>query len=226
MDKQIMMCPRRLAVLAGAFIVTASSILGLFAAYPLATDDAGTVKLNSYELEAGYDNCRDENKLLNQSCGISFKHGITEKMDIGLSVPLQVSPVKEERLGEASIILKFSLVRDILAASFSNELGGKDYFLNAIYTKEFPSVIFNLNAGYLSTGDETVKGTGTYGASFEIPIKKFEVAGEVHGQEGGTGNGLVGLRYRISESIFVATGFSRLFDSNTNKVTAGFHSEF
>ncbi|MEI8218397.1 MAG: hypothetical protein WCG51_05055, partial [Elusimicrobiota bacterium] len=186
-----------------AVVAATGGINGVYGAYPLATDDAGIVKTNFYELEAGYDNCRGENVLLNQSCGISFKHGLTEKMDIGLSVPVQIDPVKEDRLGESALTLKFSLIREMLAFSFSNAFGEKDYFINAIFTKEFSSVIVNVNAGYLSTGDETVKGTGTHSVSLEIPIKRYEVVGEVQGQEGGIGNCLLGLRYRITDSFFV-----------------------
>lgn len=197
-----------------------------YTAYPLATDDAGTVKKDSYELEAGYNNCKDENDLINKSCGVSFKHGICEKMDIGLSFPYQVEPAVEEHLGKASVGFKFSLVKNILALAFSNELGEKDYFLNAIYTREFSSLKFNLNGGYLSTGDETVKGNGTFGFSVEFPWKSFDIIGEVQGQEGGTGNGLAGARYRLTDTFFIAVGVSKAFTSDENKLTAGFHFEF
>jgi hypothetical protein len=214
-------------VVSAVLFLVIGSALGLFAAYPLATDDAGSiVGLNSYELEIGYDNCRDENELINHTCGISFKHGITEKMDIGLSIPFQLDPSREESLGEASLTLKFSLIKDMLAFSFSNESGEKDYFLNAVCTKDFKSVVLNLNAGYLSSGDETVRGYGTYGVSLEKPFGKFDLVGELQGQEGGSGNWLAGLRYWVTESFFVAAGFSRAFDSNTNRGTTGFHFEF
>lgn len=214
-----------LAMLAAVLAVTEPART-VFAAYPLATDDAGIVRQGSYELEVGYDNCRDENELVNQTCGISFKHGITGKMDIGLSVPFQVDPADEDRLGASALTLKFSLIEDMLAFSYSNETGEKDYFVNAIFTKEFSSAKVNLNAGYLSAGDETVKGVGAYGVSLEVPVKKFEAVGEAQGQEGGEGSCLAGLRYRVSDNFFVAAGFSRQFTRNTNRGTAGFHLEF
>ena len=196
------------------------------AAYPLATDDAGTVKVSGYELEAGYDNCKDGNDLINKTCGVSFKHGVTDKMDIGLSLPYKVDPAANENMGAATFSFKFALVKDMLALSFANELGEKDYFVNAIYTKEFSFVRCNLNAGYLSTGDETVKGRGSYGISAEYLIKSFEIVGEIQGQEEGTGNGLAGLRYRIIDTFFVAAGVSKAFSTDENKLTAGFHFEF
>jgi len=199
---------------------------GAFAAYPLATDDAGTVSQNSFELEAGYDSAKDVEDLSNQSSALSFKHGVTEKMDLGIALPYQIHPAGEEKMGAASLALKFSLVRDVAALSLSNELGEKEYFLNAIYTRRFPAVKLHVNAGYLSTGDETVKGAGTYGLALEYPAGKFEAVGEAQGQEGGEGSALFGLRYRIKEPLFVAGGLARDFKSGHTRLTAGLHFEF
>lgn len=211
---------------AGAVILLAVVVNSGFAAYPLATDDAGTLAVGGYEFEAGYDNCKDENELINRNCGVSFKHGITEKMDLGISFPWQVEPVKEENMGAAALTLKFALVKDMVAVTFTNEFGEKGYFVNAIYSKEFPVVVCNLNAGYCSSGDETVRGSCSCGASAEFPVKRFDIVAEVQGQEGGNGSGLAGLRCRITDAFFVAAGASKAFTTDENKVTGGFHFEF
>jgi hypothetical protein len=208
------------------FVMLAGFSKGLFAAFPLATDDAGVVAIDTYELEVNYNHCTDEMELLSHSCGISFKSGLTKKIDLGLSLPYQVDPIVEDNLGGASIAFKFSLINDILAVTFSNELGEKDYFINGIYTKEFSGFNVHLNAGYLSTGDEAEKGRATYGIAAEVPLGKFEVVGEIQGQEAGAGNGLAGLRYKISDTFFVGAGFSRTFNTNVNNGTAGLHYEF
>jgi hypothetical protein len=209
-----------------AIITILLSGMKTYAAYPLSTDDAGTVKQSLYELEASYVNYSCENEMKNHSSSISFKHGLTNKMDIGILFPYQIDPVKEERFGEASVSAKFSLIKDVLAATFSNELGEKDYFINVIFTKELSLISCNLNMGYISTGDENEKGRGLYGFSLQYPFDKYEAVGEIQGQEGGCGNCLLGIRRRISESLFIASGISRVFESNTDRVTAGFHLEF
>lgn len=197
-----------------------------FAAYPLATDDAGTVNQNSFELEAGYDNSKDHDNLANQATAFSFKHGVTERLDVGITVPYRIRPSSDERMGAASMAFKFSLVKDVVAMTFSNELGEKAYFLSAIYTKEFPGIKLNINAGYLSTGDETKKGTGSYGLALEYPMGKFEAVGEVQEQEGGEGNALLGLRCHIKDPLFIAAGVGRDFESGNYCFNAGLHFEF
>lgn len=198
----------------------------VFAAYPLATDDAGTVSHNSFELEAGYDNSMDHDNLTSQASAFSFKHGVTERLDVGIAVPYQIKPSRDERMGAASMVFKFSLVKDAVAMTFSNELGEKAYFLNAIYTKEFPGIKLNFNAGYLSTGDESKKGTGSYGLALAYPMGKYEAVGEVQGQDGGEGNALLGLRYHIRKPLFIATGVGRDLGSGNYCFNAGFHFEF
>ncbi|OGS02335.1 MAG: hypothetical protein A2204_02445 [Elusimicrobia bacterium RIFOXYA1_FULL_47_7] len=198
----------------------------VFAGHPLVTDDAGVVPREAYELEVGYESSRDASDLIDNNAGISFKHGITEKMDIGFSMPYHVDPAETENLGPVSVGAKFSLIKDTLALSLANELGAKDYYINAIYSREIAAVKCSLNAGYLSTGDAAVKGIGSYGVSAELPVGKFDILCELQAQEGGSGNGLAGLRYHLLENIFVAAGFSKDFQTTANKLTLGSHLEF
>lgn len=199
---------------------------GAFAAYPLATDDAGTVQHNSHELEASYDTFKDETDSSSQNLGVSFKHGITDKFDIGFSFPCRLHPGVVERVGEASLGLKFSLVKDLLAFSVTNELGKKEYFLNGIFSREFGALKTHMNAGYLSTGDEDKKGLASYGLAAEYPLNKYEAVAELKGEEGGAAFFLLGLRCKLKESLFISAGAARHLEAGRYRFTGGFHLEF
>jgi len=205
---------------------TRVAISAMLLPFVFVTDDAGTVKKDGYELEVGYDTCKDESELINKTCGVSFKHGVTDRMDIGFAIPYRVDPALPENAGAVVFDAKFSLIKELLAISLSNELGEKEYFVNAICTKCISVVRCSINAGYLSSGDETVRGIGSYGAAFEVPLQEFDIVGEVQGQEGGGGNGLVGVRYHLFDNFFTAAGISKDFQTDADKVTAGFHLEF
>ncbi len=213
------------AALLGGLLLAAPSGRA-FAAYPLATDDAGTVKRDSCELEASYDDYRDEADLASRAGGLSFKHGVTDRMDIGLSLPYRFRPETEGRVGAASLALKFSLVPDRLAFSVSNELGEKEYFLNGILSGEFGALKAHLNAGYLSSGDETTAGSASFGIAAEYPLSRYAAVAELRSEEGGSGEALLGLRYALREGLFVSAGGARRLEAARYRFTCGFHMEF
>lgn len=197
-----------------------------FAAYPLATDDAGTVRPSSFELEASYETFKDAAGPRSQDLGVSFKHGITDRFDIGFSFPCRLHPGVAERVGEASLGLKFSLVKDLLAFTVANELGEKEYSLNGIFSKEFGALKTHLNAGYLSTGEEDRKGAASYGLAAEYPLKDYGAVAELKGEEGGAGFFLLGLRCRLMEAFFISAGAARALEADRYRFTGGFHFEF
>lgn len=108
---------------------------GTEAARPFATDDAGTVAPVGYELEPGYDFWEDEGAF-----GLGFKHGLTEKMDIGIGFGYCLIPESNRDFSTAEICLKYGLISELFAVSFVTSLG--DYsFCNRNRTK----------CGYLET---------------------------------------------------------------------------
>jgi len=205
------------------FIVCLYSIS--FAAHPLTTDDIETVEVGKYELEFGYDNCKAGDESRNHSCGLCLKQGITEKMDIGISLPYQIEPKSEERLGKVTLGLKFLLIKDLIAFSINNELGSKEYFINGIVSKEISPVTAHFNLGYKATGDENVKGKIIFSFAFEYPIEKIDLVGETIGEEIGFLNYLLGIRYKIIETIFVDLAYGNSFRKSDEKISFGFHIE-
>lgn len=203
------------------FVVTA-----VFAAHPLTTDDIGTVDKDEYEIEVGYDNCKEEDILRNHSCGLSLKHGITEKMDIGISFPYQIEPKPEEPFGTTTLGFKFLLLKDIFALTVNNELGSREYFINGIFTREIKSVTVHANIGYMASGDETISGETIYSSAAEYPLAKINVVGEIIGEKTGIQNWLAGLRYKIGDVSAISCAYGNGFRASNEKIIFGFHSEF
>lgn len=198
----------------------------LFAARPLSTDDAGTVEQGKYELEFGYNACKKTDEPKEQTCELSFKHGITEKMDFGLSVPYRIEPQLTERLGSCSVSVKFQILKDIFSFTANNELGSKAYSINTIFSYEFDFITLHFNLGYNATGDEETEGTVSYSTAFEKTFGKIDIVGEVLGDRVGFQDYLFGLRYNLFNSLAVDIGYGNNFRELNEKLTSGLHFEF
>ncbi len=198
-----------------------------FAAHPLTTDDIGTVEVGKYELEIGYDNCKNQGELRNHSCGLSLKHGISRKLDIGISFPYQIEPKPAERLGRVSLSFKFLLIEEFFAFTLSNELGSEEYLINGILTHGVSSWVVHFNLGYQATGDENTKGEMLYSSALEYsPMNKIDFVGEVLGEETGFQNWLLGMRCKISDVCFFDIAYGSGFRETNEKIAFGFHTEF
>jgi len=209
----------------GSFLVLFFPVTIAFAAHPLTTDDIGTVDIGKYELELSYDNCKGTESR-NQSFGLSLKHGLTEKMDIGISFPYQIKPKPAEPFGNIAVGIKFLLLKDISALTVNNELGSSEYFINGIFTREINPITVHANIGYASSGDKNKKGEISYSSAFEYSFPRIDLVGEVLGDKEGFRDYLLGLRYKISEGVFVDCAYENGFKNTENKVSFGFHMEF
>jgi hypothetical protein len=193
------------------------------AARPFATDDAGTVPAGGYELEAGYDWGEEEGVF-----GVGFKHGLTEKMDIGVGFGYRIETEPENSFTPAELSLKFALIPDLLAVSFAHEFGDDSaYTLNSSMTKIFGPVEVSANLGYEATGDEE-DGLTIYALSLILASgENFDIGAELLGDEDDLQNLLIGARYHIKEGFSIDAGFSKgIGDDIDDMVTAGFHYEF
>lgn len=189
----------------------------LYGARPFVTDDAGTVPSAGYELEVGYDFWEDEGTF-----GIGFKHGLTEKMDIGIGFGYNVITEPQRDFGGAELCLKYSFVPDMIAASFTTEFNASEYALNGIFTRGLGGLEFDVNFGY-STADSSI----TFGLACIYVIEKFGFGVESSGNKDGLENWLGGMRYDIMEGFAVDLGISGGFEENNgNVITIGLHYEF
>ena len=190
-------------------------------ARPLSTDDAGTVSAGDYELELGYDFGQDEGAF-----GLGFKHGLTQKMDIGVGFGYTVASEPKNRLTATELCLKYALVSDLLSASITNELGTSGYDINTILTKVFESIEVDANFGYSATGDTTA-GAMFYALAMIAGFEKFDIGAETSGDKDGLQNWLVGGRYKLREGLNLDVGVSGGFKTDGAIIgTAGLHYEF
>lgn len=195
---------------------TMGFIAVLYAARPFATDDAGTVAPSGYELEIGYDFWEDEGAF-----GLGFKHGLTEKMDIGVGFGYYLVPEEIRDFSNADFCLKYALIPDVFSASFTTSFGDYPFCLNGILTRFFGQTEINANLGY-SIGDSTI----TYALATIYDTDRFDVGMEASGDKNGLQNWLIGGRYRIFKGFAFDLGFSSDYKMELKTATLGIHYEF
>ena len=113
-----------------------------WAARPFVTDDAGTAPKGGFEAELGTESWSDA-----ADFGVGLKHGITSRMDLGVSGGYALFPRADRSVAPAGLSFKFALVPDFLSAGFSTELGSAAYSVNGIASKTFGDFGVNLNLG-------------------------------------------------------------------------------
>ncbi len=186
-----------------------------FGARPFGTDDAGTVSSGAYELELGYDLWSEIGTL-----GLGFKHGLTGKMDIGIGFGFNLVTVPKNSFTPSELCLKYALLPDLFATSFTAEIGGSSYALNGILTRCFGPVEFDANFGYV-TGDSSIN----YAGAIIYSIGNLAIGGEVLGDKE-TQSFLIGGRWRMKEGLMVDAGFTGDLDFEEKIATFGLHYEF
>lgn len=201
-------------------------VVEIYAARPLINDDAGVVEKGNYELEFGYERCKLINLPEEHKCCLSLKHGLTEKMDLGISLPYQIEPEQNEKFGFATVGIKWSLWKDLFAFTFSNELGSRGYALNTVLSKDFGLFSGHLNFGYNASGNVEEKGKLSYGCALEYPVRKVDLVAELVGNDEGLQDWLFGGRYKLKDRVAIDLGYICGFKEEKNNLTFGFHFGF
>jgi hypothetical protein len=192
---------------------------GLFGARPFTIDDAGTVAQGGFELESGLDYWDEQGVI-----GVSFKHGLTPKMDLGIGFgyTLMAEPEPENRFSGVEMCLKYNLMPDFISASMTTAFQPDAYVLNGIITRCFGDLEFNGNLGF-----NIANNTITYGGAIIYDfIEKLHIGIEASGDKDGLGTWLIGANYSVLEVVNIDCGFMSDFDMESKTVTFGFHAEF
>jgi hypothetical protein len=174
-------------------VAVAVAICPVWAARPLATDDAGTVEKGKYETELSFDHCQNRPDGTCQSPGIQLKHGLTDRMDIGFAVGHDtdkdadgntvawgMSPLA---VGIKAALLKEHKTLPDLSISVGFESGASEWSVNGIASKDIACVVVHFNLGYESAGAPLVRGEYTMGLAAEYTVlKKVRVCAELNSE--------------------------------------------
>jgi hypothetical protein len=195
-----------------------------FAARPLTTEDAYTVKEGEFQVEAGFDFTRQDNHDKEYFPYSTLTYGLFERMDIGIrSGYLFIDPAEGKKVNgynDTPLRVKYrffdqkdwipsSAVSGTLitpTASKSKGLGsGKvDFIISTIFTWNLSKRWqLNTNLGYTFTGENHVNDELNYSIAGQFLLSdKWALVGEIVGVNNFNGNkrddpisGLVGIQY-------------------------------
>jgi hypothetical protein len=156
-------------------LIGSISLSAVYGARPFITDDAGTVEERKFEVEITGNYWKDASTI-----GGSIKHGITERMDLGVCVDHCYLPEDERAFSGENISIKFALIPDLLSLSFGAEFGSNDYAANGILSKSFGSFEGHLNLGYEVEGSLN-KGFITYSTACVFTVGRAGLGVEIGG---------------------------------------------
>ncbi len=210
----------------------------LFAGRPLTTDDAETVEKGKFELEIGYDWIKNSDNTKNQEMGISLKGGLTDWMDLGISVPFIIEEEnnKLNEWGKIEIGAKFSILKEkeknpgisfTISGTPKPDEGDKIYGVNLILSKGFEKMAFHINTGTYSLKTASGnKNVFTYSGAIEYNIlEKLNLVGEIAGEinDEKPVEILTGINYKLNENLIFDLGFAKGLNDNTPdwRITAG-----
>jgi hypothetical protein len=196
----------------GTMVIAGSALMvQTFAARPFVVDDAGTVEPGKFEFELAADYWQDK-----LSPSTVFKHGVTERMDIGICLGYCQAPYHEQGISAAGLGLKFALVPDLLTASFGAEFGSANYTTLALLTKQVGPVELDANLGFEATVDHQNDVDLRYGVAAVVPIKRFAFGAEFMGTQEIFDWWQVGGRFSITEWFTIDCGLGGDFQADVD----------
>lgn len=189
---------------------------GARAARPFATDDAGTVAPGTFETELGSESWSDKGAF-----SLGLKHGLTERMDLGISAGWAAWPEAERRFENAELSAKYALVPELLSMSFATALGTSEYSLNGILSKGFGDLGVNLNVGGDFAGGERHADL-SWGVNPNCALGSLSLGAQVRGDQRAAQDWKVGGQLRPVESFAIDLGIGSTIASDPDwSVTAG-----
>lgn len=186
-------------------------------ARPFITDDAGTVTPETFELEVAADYWRQE-----AAVGLSFKHGITKHMDMGVAFGRCILPQDERGYDMAELTLKFGLIPDRFATSFGGTFGDPCYTALLIFSQPMLFTTLHLNGGYSAVGNGT-EGFLTFCGALTAEVNRYTCGVELGGTKTALDWWQLGSRFVCTEWFSVDVGIGGTFSEDVfSTITTGF----
>lgn len=175
---------------------------------PFKTDDAGTVPSGCFELETAVDYWRDK-----AAPGFSLAHGVTNRMDLGVSFGRCLLPHGEHGYDGLHVGLKCALVPDLLAASFCGTFSDPSYGGSLIMSKPFPFFSLHAAIGFEATAatDDADLTCGIAGVS---SFGRLSAGLEINGTQKGPDWLQAALLYEAAPWLIIDFGLGGHFRSS------------
>jgi len=195
-------------------VIVVGCLAPAWAARPLITDDAGTLEKGRIETELSFDYCRYRTQGTCHSPGLAIKHGLTDRLDIGLTfshstdkdaegntVSWGMSPLE---IGFKMAVLKEHRTLPDISLSVGYETGETEYGLNLIFSREYGHLGMHYNLGYNSPGEAMIRGSLATSLSAEYTFGgKYRVCGELNSEIIDDGSEVLGSSGLIGGSAFI-----------------------
>ena len=189
-----------------------------FAFRPFITDDAGTVVPSTFELETSADYWHDK-----AAFGLCLKHGVTQRMDIGVSFGKCMLPEDASGYDPAELSIKFNFIPDRLSASFGGSFGDPCYSALLIYSQPIALFSLHANLGYSAIGADK-EGFLTYALAWIAEIGRCAFGPEFGGTHESVDWWQAGCQVGITDwcAVDVALGGNFKRDIDWNAATGLF----
>jgi hypothetical protein len=190
--------------------------LSLWAARPFITDDAGTVEQFGFELECTSDYWKDLALF-----GATLKHGLTDRMDLGVAFGYLTAPLRMKAAQPLEISLKYNFIPEHLSVSATGVFASATYIINAIYSHDFKVLSGHANLGFEATG-ESRDVILTYGLAAVFKIGITAIGAELGGADKDLNWWQIGAQLNLWDWLAFDSGLGGEFNKNMNLyVTSG-----
>jgi hypothetical protein len=201
--------------------LTTISPITIFAARPFTVDDAGTVPLSSFEIEVASDYWKQKTAF-----GKAVKHGITNRMDIGLTMGYTLLPRTVREVSPLEISLKYAFIPQLLSGTITYTASDANWAANLIVSKPISLVMLHGNIGVETVPHEDFAQL-TWGIASTVTTGRFTSGIELSGSHERIASWLAGTQVFIFKWLAVDIGITSQFrDIEDFTLTSGFLCAF